>query len=301
MKGRWLHNKDIDLKKWDTLVNSCGDATVFNTAHYLSAVCSDWCAYLTEDYSLAIPVGVSRKLGVNSIYPPLFHRYSEILGDISKFDLEAFTSSMLKTFPEGNLNFKTDHFGNIAHKNFIYQTVSSDEYKLKSQARRMLKKFDQSSMRIEINNNQSKEVLTFIKAELSKKMKLYAKNSAIGLDRIISDLPKEIKLITLVLLDGDQFCGGLIGLEFNNTILYLKGATASEAKKNGGMYALMNELIKRSFEKEKYLDFGGSRVDGVRFFNTRFNAQDKTYFCYHWDNTPIWYKLLKRMNQWRKK
>ena len=300
MKGRWLHNKDIDLKKWDELVKNSIHATVFNTAHYLSAVCNNWHAYLTEDYSLGIPVGVSEILGIKSIYPPVFHRYSEILGDSSLFDLESFTYSMHKTFSAGQLNFKTDELGNT-HNSFVYQTVSPDKIKLKSHARRMINKFERSSMQIEMNNDQSKEVLSFIKSELSKKMSLYSKKTAEGLDKIISDLPEEIRLLTLVLLDKDKICGGLIGLEFNNITLYLKGATTEEAKNNGGMYALMNTLIKKSFERGNSFDFGGSRVEGVRFFNTRFNAEDKTYFCYQWDNSPAWFKQLKRINEWRKK
>lgn len=301
MKGKWVHNADLDLTKWDALVERSPSSTIFSTSHYLNATCKDWFAYVDDDYSFGVPVGSKKKLGIQSIYPPYFHRYAEVIGDADSIDQDHFSASLKTQFPTGILHFKDDFIQHIPSKSFIFQVVSKEDYKLKSQAKRMLKKFKGTALKIEIDNNRSAEVLGLVKQELSKKMDVYAGSSSQGLDNLIADPPENIQLITVALMDQSKLVGGLIGLEYKQTVLYLKGTTTENTKKNGGMYALMDRLINYTHSSEKLFDFGGSRVEGVRFFNTRFNAQDKTYFCYHWDNSPGWYKFLKWMNQWRKK
>ncbi len=301
MKGRWRHNKDIDYQKWDALVNDCNQSTVFSSSHYLNSTCPDWHAFIDDSYSYGFPVGVITKLGVKSIYPPFFNRYSEIIGDASKVNLDDLTRSMTEEFPKGILHSKSSLFSQLSEEAFVYQSLNKDQYKLKTQAKRMLKKFEQSELSIVADNSKSSEVLSLIKHELSKKMDLYDSSSSLALDKLISDLPKNITLKTIVLKKNTETVGGLLGLEFKETMLYLKGTTTEKAKDKGGMYALMDYLIKNSLDQNKEFDFGGSRVKGVRFFNTRFNAEDKTYFCYQWDNSPGWYKFLKRIDRWRKK
>jgi len=301
MKGRWRHNKDIDFKKWDALVNNSANATVFSTYHYLNSTCPDWHAFVDESYTYGFPVGVTTRLGVKSIYPPFFHRYSEIIGDSSKVNLDDLKRSMTDEFPKGILHSKSALFEKITCEEFVYQSINKENYKLKTQAKRMLKKFEQSGLSVETDNNRSSEVLNLIKQELSKKMELYASSSSLALDKLISDLPENISLKTIVLKEDTEIVGGLLGLEFKESVLYLKGTTTEKTKDSGGMYALMDYLIHFSIDQNKEFDFGGSRVKGVRFFNTRFNAEDKTYFCYQWDNSPGWYKFLKRIDRWRKK
>ncbi len=301
MKGGWRHNKDIDHVKWDSLVNSSNQSTVFSTSHYLNSTCPDWHAFIDDSYAFGFPVGVTTKLGVKSIYPPFFHRYSEIIGDESKVNLNELTSSMTKKFPAGVLHLNKDILETLSSEEFVFQQLNKEGYKLKSQAKRMIKKFKDSEMTTELDNSRSSEVLSLVKTELSKKMDLYSSSSSLALDRLISNLPKNISLKTVILNDDNNLVGGLLALEHKDTLLYLKGTTTEAAKEKGGMYALMEHLINLSFEQNKTFDFGGSRVEGVRFFNTRFNAQDKSYFCFQWDNSPVWYKFLKRIDRWRKK
>jgi hypothetical protein len=301
MNGRWKHNKEIDFEKWDALVNRNDEASIFSTYHYLKSTCPNWHAFIDESYTYGFPVGVTTKLGVKSIYPPFFHRYSEVIGDASKVDLDELKRSMLAEFSTGILHSKKDVFKELSSQDFIYQSLSKDNYKLKTQAKRMIKKFLESGLIIETNNERSIEVLNLVKQELSKKMDLYASSSSLALDNLITNSPENIVLKTIVLKDETELAGGLLALEFKNTVLYLKGTTTEKAKDNGGMYALMDYLIRLSVEENKEFDFGGSRVEGVRFFNTRFNAEDKTYFCYQWDNSPGWYKFLKRIDRWRKR
>lgn len=300
MSTGFKHHSEINHEKWDALVRNDTNGSIFSTSHYLNATCDNWFAFTNNECSFGVPIGVKQKLGISNVYPPFFHRYSEVLNE-KEIDINLFEQELNAQFKTGVFHLKQDRLTYPEKEEFIYQVLEPSTYKLKSQAKRMLNKFDKSSYELLFDNSLKNDVLLLVKTELSKKMDLYASKSANALDSLVSDLPEPIELITVGLKDQDQLVGGLFGLKYKNTILYLKGTTTEVAKEQGGMYGLMNALIHRAIDNELLFDFGGSRVEGVRFFNRRFNAQDKTYFCYQWDHTPAWYKTLKRINQWRKK
>lgn len=294
------HHSELDLEKWDQLVQRSSNGSIFSTSHYLNATCDNWYAYIDESYSSGMAFGVTTTLGVQSIFPPYFHRYSELLS-IDRIDKDGLATKLLAIYRTGVVHIDQEIPLNCKKEPFVYQTIDADNYKLKSQAKRMLNKFNQQNYQLIKDNSIIEDVLALIKSELSAKMDLYSSNSVKALDRIVSELPDSIQLITLGLQQDDKLLGGLIGLRYKNTLLYLKGTSTEQAKNHGGMYALMDHLIHEAIDNDLHFDFGGSRVEGVRFFNRRFNAQDKTYFCYQWNKAPQWYKLLKQINQWRKK
>ena len=86
-------------------------------------------------------------------------------------------------------------------------------------------------------------------------------------------------------------------IDFNQTVLYLKGAFTDEAKKNGAMYAAMNSAIQQAKLAGKNFDFGGSRVEGVRHFNLQLGGMDRVYYYHQWDNSPFWYRWVKQLRK----
>src|SRR5690554_4344069 len=103
MEAKWINQSEINRKDWDNLVEKTENVSIYVCSFYLDATAIDWEAYVAEDFSFAIPVGVVRKGGITRVYPPLFQRYVEPIGDISKIDWEAFEKSLLKRYSKGDL------------------------------------------------------------------------------------------------------------------------------------------------------------------------------------------------------
>jgi hypothetical protein len=96
--------------------------------------------------------------------------------------------------------------------------------------------------------------------------------------------------------------GGISLLQNNQKLLYLKGAFEDQAKKNGAMYGAMNHAIQVAHSMNLSFDFGGSRVPGVREFNLTLGGEDVSYDMLSWDNSPRWFKLIKRVKElWKRK
>lgn len=296
----FIYHSEISPSNWEELFKNSPKATVFSTLFYWNSVAKDWYVYTDEQRNFAIPIGVSKKLGIETVYPPFFHRYTEILGDTSKFDKTQFETELKKRFPVGVLNCKTSLLENTPEKTHVYQLLTSETFKRKDQAKRMLKKGEKFGFKVS-HSKDIQKLHGLVVGFLSEKLSFYKSNEAERLETLIHAAHKNEKLITLACYHNDQLVGGMFGIKYNGTMLYLKGACSTSATKNGGMYLLMSTLIEESLAENLTFDFGGSRVEGVRHFNTRFNGKDQTYYEYAWNHAPLWYKLLQKIKRWIKK
>ena len=292
MEARWINQRDINRKDWDNLVKKTKDSTIYVSSFYLDATAIEWEAYVAIDYSFAIPFGIVRKGGITRVYPPLFQRYIEPIGDIPDINWSAFEKSLLKRYSKGDFHSKSAILPNTSFTKHIHQVVNKEQFKLKTQAKRMIKKFGQTKYEIREANIKTEELSHLIAKELSKKLSLYATKDVQYLFEVIKKAEKKGFLYKVGVYDGEILKGGLIGLKFNNQLLYLKGTALEELQEEGAMYALMNHFINFGINQNYKVDFGGSRIKGIQFFNQRFNAEDIDYYNYSWDNSPLWFKFL---------
>jgi Leu/Phe-tRNA-protein transferase len=297
MKANWINQKNIDRQQWDKLVHQTNGASIYTLSFYLDATAIDWEAYIAEDFSFAIPVGIVRKGGVTRVYPPLFQRYIEPLGDISLIDWNAFEASLLKRYSKGDLHSKTAILPNASPSTLglttpIHQVIDKEQFKLKTQAKRMIKRFEKTDYEIREENIDTDELSKLIAKELAKKLPLYSTKAVQHLFDVVKKAEQKGFLYKVGVFEGNKLKGGLIGLKFNNQLLYLKGTAEEELQKEGAMYALMQHFINYGFNQNCTVDFGGSRVKGIQFFNQRFNGKDIQYYNYTWDNSPLWFKIL---------
>lgn len=298
--GKWLHQSEINRKDWDTLVQKSKFPSIFSFAYYIDATAENWCAYTDEGFNYAIPVAFTKKLGIESVYPPFFHRAMGPIGNIDKIDWDDFQTELLSRFPRGTYHFEDDYLTIENKEKLIYQTLTKRNFKLKGNTKRNIKKFDQSEFKLK-NNVDGEDLTNLITSLLSEKLDFYNSNESHSIFNLVKKAEMEDSLITVGIKKGHLLVGGLLALHSEQTILYLKGACTNEAMNHGAMYAAMNQLITSTFEKNYSFDFGGSRVEGVRFFNTRFSGSDEVYYKYSWENGPIWFKTLQQLRKWTKK
>lgn len=294
-----IQRENIDIEKWDALVWSHADSSVFSLSCYLDSVSENWCVYVDDTYSKGIALPYTVRLGVKICYTPLFVRYLEWFGEIS-IDGNALLEIMKKEFPQGQFTCKNLQVETSSK--LIFQSIEKDgQPHFGSQAKRMFSKFEKSEMSIEIVLDE-KEVLEHIYAELPLKVASLNSKSLPKLEKLITTLKNSNLLKTMVVKDNGNIIGGLFLIEFNDSLLYLKGAFTPESKKEGGMYAAMKAAITLAKQGGLHFDFGGSRVEGVRRFNVNLGGEDQEYYSIEWNEAPQWFKLIKKAKQsWKKK
>ena len=293
---RLIHSKEVDQLKWDRLVQSDATATVFNFSYLLNELAEDWFLYTDQHYSFGVVIPVKKILMMDTVYAPIFYRCSDLVGDQSKFNQNDFIASLKEHFHAIQINLS---FGLTGEKGITryYQTVV--DYKLKTLAKRQLKKIKNSSLKIEFNTNDPSELIDFIFKELRQKITLYkSEKLKTRFKRLVLALIKKKQLVTIEARNGSRLVGGVIAMNDHKRIIYLKGAALRQLKEEGAMYLLMDELINYSKNQQLQFDFGGSSDPNVRFFNTRFNGVDQSYYVYNIKNSPKWLVKLKQVKKW---
>lgn len=280
-------------KRWDALVRSA-NGTVFSTSDYLDATGFSWKLLMNESFTAGMVCPYVEKLGQSFLVTPFFVRYVEWIG--AKEDEKLLLNTLKKEFSVADLQVRNS-FLNAEKKHFQY--LNPGDLQLGSQAKRSLKKATGFTLRWGL---QVADLKQLIAAELSGKIAGIDGGTVQLLERIVEKLGTAIVCQVNCLDPDNQFCGALWLMEFGDRVIYLKGTTTPEAKKNGAMYRLMLEAIETTHAKGKIFDFGGSNVENVRRFNVNFGAKDENYFRLSWNHAPWWWNMLRNWKKaWRKK
>ena len=292
---KFISRENIDCQKWDDLVSKTPGASIFSLSSYLDEIAENWMVYVDENYTKGIAVPYAVRLGIKTCYTPIFITKLEWLGD-NQGELAQFGGELKTYFPLGNFCLNQS-LEDVHSEEFVEQLIPSNSIlSLGSQAKRMINKSDKLVHRIERSSDRS-AIFSLIRSELLPKISSLTEGSIHRMEKAIEKMSEQGHLQIVSVFHGDKFVGGLFLIDFNQAVLYLKGAFTDDAKKNGAMYAAMHHAIQKAQSEGKSFDFGGSRVEGVRHFNLQLGGLDHTYYCHQWDNSPVWYRWAKQLRK----
>jgi hypothetical protein len=291
--------KDIDESKWERWCTEATESQPFLSLKYLDALAENLVFAINEDETGGIPLPFFERLGVKTLYMPVFCRWIDWVGANRPSDKEL-THFILQEFKQGDIYFRKEIL-TIESEELIYQTLTKDQFQLNSQAKRKVKAIEK--LGYSVSEKQDHELsLALIREELIDKFATLKENNFDSLEVLVRNLQDLNILQSVNLVKNGRIFGSLFLVQTKNRLLYLKGACVEEAKQKGGMYYLMDAAIQLAEREKLSFDFGGSRIDGVRKFNQCFGGIDSRYYRYTWDKGPIWYKTLKGLkNKWKKK
>ncbi len=297
MKFQLVERKDLNTQKWDELVGRSPDAAVFSYSFYLDAVAENWCVLVDDDYKigLALPYTVRAKRKI--LYTPIFVSYLEVLGSLeTSLPLKELILEKFKTI---EIEFKDAILGS-PQEVFVTQFLNAGS-KRKGQVNRMLNKSKRAELEI-ISTQEWEGVFSVLSSELTGKFSGMTEFSLSKLKNAFASA-QELNLLRTFEVRKEQECmGGVICIEKNGYLLYSKGASRSEVRDDGAMYAAIDAAITYAQERNLKFDFGGSRVQGVRRFNHAFGGEDFEYCSYRIDKSPRWFKWVRRLKKrWGKK
>lgn len=290
-----IDRENIDVKRWDELVRSSPEHTFFSFSWYLDATAKNWCI-LTDNYQFGIALPYTSAMGVEALYTPIFVRFLEWFGARDRMNE---SMRLIETrFSSWNIQFANGIVLGGEKEQFVYQLIKPEqERKIGSQAKRMLKKAERQGFEIKSESSDYLTSFDLVKCELNGKHEGLNNDSMKSLEALISAASMHGFLKVYSIDAGAAiFC-----LEDNSQVLYLKGTANKEMKDKGAFYFLMDSIIDQTLGEGKLFDFGGSRMEGVKRFNTNLGGVDQIYFRCANDALPIWYKFAKGLKRkWKK-
>jgi hypothetical protein len=294
----FIEREHIDIEKWDRLVSTTKGSSVFSMSFYLDAVAENWCILVNEDYTRGMAIPYVVRLKMRCCYTPIFVRYLEWCGP--SVDDHRFMAMLKAQFRQGQLNTKQKVRAKKLKRKVFQVIPPISESDANSQTKRMLNKFGKSSLELTWGDDLSM-IMHHIRRELPQKVHSLNKASLDRLGVLVSVLQEKKMIQMLTVREKGRGVGGIFVVEFNGSLLYLKGAMNKDTKDMGGMYAAMQEAIDLSQSKQLLFDFGGSNAEGVKRFNTNLGGQDAKYYAISWDNLPTWFQIVMKIRGlWKK-
>ncbi len=292
----FLERNDIDIEKWDKTIADNAIENVFCYSWYLDSVCQNWAAFVSQDYKTVIPLPYTRKLGVKRLYQAPFTREYDIFGNQFNWNTilpplsEKFKALDFRTSIELQLNDKSVR----KHQQIDLSSNYEDNYR--SNAKRLIKK-GQKKYHFR-SSNEPKLLIDLFKNTVAHKIDSIGQNELDALIQLMEQSLKRERAEMIAAFDeNNAFVAGGFFLKDKQRITYLKGAAGEAEKKQGVMYALFHFAFQRFQNDYVIFDFGGSSIEGVATFYKKFGAIDRKYYNYTIDNTPLWFKLLKRIKK----
>ncbi len=296
---KWVELAEINTEQWEAWCQKSTESQPFLSLDYLRSVSRQLAFVVNADESGGMPLPYFEKWGVRTLYTPVFCRWVDWVG-ANPPTAKELLGFLQGHFRQADVYVRRELLGTQSER-LVFQTLDKTNYVLNQQAKRKLKKWSNTAGEITFGTDAPKAV-QFLRNELQERIVSLSSENFDSLEVLTSKLLNNNSLIQLNLTHENQLEGVLFLVRCEHRLLYLKGTCAPNAKKNGGMYALMDAAIQMALKENLLFDFGGSRVDGVRRFNLCFGAKDEKYYRYSWDKGPAWYTLLKTVKKkWRKK
>lgn len=285
-----IESRNIDKDRWNGLIQK-SEASVYNQLYYLDTLSEHWCAVIWGDYKGAIAVPYSVRAGVRGIFTPNFIRALDWMGEVPD-NFQEVEKLLKKRFKRADFNTNQSLFSGC--EELVYQSIDkTEEIALGSQTKRGIKKFEKAGLTIE--KMEIDVVLPLVISELREKVKTLNDSDFKRFKQLLLHYDK--KTCVCYGVKTDRVHAGVILIEWNGEVLYIKGGVDEFGKEHGCMHALMSVVIKEAVGAEKTFSFEGSFVPTVRRFNVGFGAKDNIYYSWKWNHAPWWFRLLLKLKK----
>lgn len=305
MDIKYLHNSEIDYKKWDWCVSKAFNSIIYAYSWYLDIVSPGWDALISDDYKIIMPLTYKTKYSIKIFAQPILTQ------QLGVFSIKKMSPSIVRQFIikahehfryiDINLNklnsFEAGDFQIRKKVTYELDLIHSYE-KLKqlysTNHKRNVKKALKSKVTI-ADSATPNQLIGLMKDNLEFKVSELNEERYDQIRKIISS---SIRYRTGELFGAYSEKNELIAAAFfivnDSKCIFLFGATTTEGKETSAMFLLFDHFIKKYSEKNLILDFEGSELPGLARFYGGFGAKPFHYLNIKKNNLPWYVRLIKK-------
>jgi hypothetical protein len=289
-----LKNSEIDKHKWDLCIASSQNGLTNVCSWYLDIVCPGWEAIVEDDYVSVMPLPVKRKYGILYSTQPLFIQQLGVFKANSQERLNVipYLNCIPAKIRSVSMHLNSMNLcsgsGYLIHNRINQQLDLSKEYSALSTAySRGTKKSIRHSVREGVQIINPISIEEFLK---HKNVDPFIKIDKYTL-RILSQLIHESDTRKLLRIYGafdkyQKLCTSILFIVDTKKVYLLISSTNRQGRENNAMFAIMDQIIKDYSNSDLILDFAGSTLEGVRFFNNGFGALESNYWSVSFNTLP---------------
>lgn len=303
---RYLHHSEIDKERWDYCISNSNLPVVYMLSWYLDIVAPQWDALVKDDYRVVMPLMWRKKGFIKYVFQPLIVQQSGVFTVTKKNPDRELVNEFINAIPRQfryldyslNETIALEHYaGNhILRKNHVlpidksYDAIASGYSR---RCRRNLNKANQCKLH-EYKNFSPAEAVDFLRLHLKKKIPAF-NNYYHTLQHIIeSAIERDMGSIIGAVGPGGEITGLQFNLHNHHRCTMVICAITEFGHYSESMYFIIDRIIRKYAGQLKELDFFGSNIPSVEFFNLSFGVETRYYARIKVNRLPFYLRLLKR-------
>jgi len=303
MEIRRLKHQDIDRLRWDQTVHAAPGPNLYARSWYLDAVCPDWEALASPDYSYVMPLAPRKRFTIPYLYQPLLSQQHGILSaqKIEWETVQAFLECIPQKYrlieitlnernPVGDLQGITFHTTLRTDLSHGYDQISAS---YNDNTKRNLKKADTATLTYETGIPAGQFLSLLMEDEGAGSRILLKKSNRKPLLRLINALMihQAGEISGIRNSDGTLLSAALFARQ-ENMHFFLAPASAHAGRESRAMFMLIDRYIHLHAGSRAMLDFEGSDIPDVARFYRGFGAAEFVYPSFRLNRLPFPLKNL---------
>lgn len=297
---QYVRQDQIDTTKWDCCIDNAHNGFIYGYSYYLDAMSKNWDALIMNDYEAVMPLTWNKKFGIRYLYQPPF---TQQLGIFSSEQLSGDTINIFLNhskqhfqFGEIGLNFENKIDGGLARNNFIL-SLNKNYLAIESNYNSDLKKNLRRAQKKELvytKSNNFELTIELFKGLYSKNLPSLKSESFELFKNVCQQVAERESLLLREVKDiENNLLSTAIFFQDKKRIYLILSATPPDGRAADAQHFLIDNLIREFENCPLLLDFEGSSIPSIAYFNQRFGAKNQSYYFVKWNNLPWPLKLFK--------
>ena len=300
----YLKHNEIDKHKWDQCINHALNKLPYAMSWWLDRVSEGWEALVQDDYTAVMPLTCKSKIGFDYLYQPFFTQQLGVFSARSLNDNE--TSEFLDAIPARYryLDIQLNYLNNPGNSGFQFKAranyildLTADYTQLSMRYHRNCRRNIQKAIaaRLSVKPGPGPSVFArFVQRNLDRKMLKTGKGMYDVMQQMIqTTIQKQCgEVLGVYKHSGELLATGWF-VNSHGRCLFLVCASTGVGKQNQAMYLLIDHVIREKSGSAGILDFTGSNMPGVAYFNEGFGAVKSTYLAAKRNLLPWPVRLFK--------
>ncbi len=304
MEIKLFNRAEIDDKRWNGCVHFALSATPYAYTWFLDNVCEDWLGLVVGNYKIVMPIVLGKKYGITYNYQPFFTQQLGIYADIplSKETINAFFEKIPKEVKYIDMSLNESNFDpslgeSLLRVNHLLDLKSDYEVirsKFSGNIIKHLKKAEKSNLRL---NNQitPEQFADFYKKHTAPKIEGFEnKHYYMMLRLIYKSLHYQMGILVGVENDHRELIAANFLINHPQRIINLMPTSNKEGLEKGAMSFLLNDIIEKNANQNKYLDFEGSMIKGVARYFKAFGSNEVNFYHIKMNLLPKLLRIFKK-------
>jgi hypothetical protein len=301
----YLKHHEIDPEKWDRCIAGAANGLPYARAWWLDLVSRGWEALVEGDYVAVMPLTCRRKYGFDMLSHPYFTQQLGVFSPntLSPEEISHFLEAIPGHFKYIQIQLNASNCA--SHAGFRYTLRNNYTLSLSPayvdllasyhrNCRRNLQKAIQTGLKIKPGPG-APAFVHFVERNLEKKQMQIDRNLYPVLRQLVSEsLQRGIgEIIGVYKPTGELVAAGWFVTE-QGRCLFEVCASTGEGKDKQAMFLLIDHVVQQKSGSPMILDFTGSDIPGVAYFNAGFGASKSAYLVVKKNKLPMLLRVFKR-------